>query len=296
MLTRKTELGFKPLQRVTAYTSLCLWCFICFFPIYWMVITSFKDANTIDKPATYLPFLDFMPSLDAWRFILLDLNENLVWRAFNSIVIGVVSTFLTLVIGGMFAYGVTRFTSKISGLSLTAVILGTRILPPVVVAVPLYFMAQKTGTLDTLGILIFIYTAINLPIVIWMLSPVFGPRATDQEEAAMLDGATHFHIFFFILAPMVKMAIVTVGLLVFLQCWNEYLFAAFLTNDHATTLPPWMVGQLSMKEAQTGGGAEEVAHLAAATVFMALPVLLFTIIAQRSLMQVFSRDIGRKTF
>ena len=296
MEVRRGSSAFDTLNRAIIYIILGVWSFVCFLPIYWIAITSFKDVSVIDKPPTYLPFLDFVPSLDAWRFILLDANENLVSRAVNSIVIGIASTLLTLVIGGMMVYGLTRFTSKISSFSVTAAILGTRILPPVVVAVPLYFIAQKTGTLDTLGVLIFIYTAINLPIVIWMLTPIFGPRATDQEEAALLDGASHFHVLFFILAPMVKTALITVGLLVFLQCWNEYLFAAFLTSDHALTLPPWMVGQLSMKEAQTGGGAEEVAHLAAATVVMALPVLLFTVIAQRSLTRVFSGHVGRKIF
>jgi multiple sugar transport system permease protein len=290
MRTRQAKLGLITLKWPIVYTLLATWSVICLLPIYWMTITSFKDVSSIDKPPTYVPFLDFMPSLDAWRFILFDANENLVSRAFNSIVIGIVSTLLTLVIGGMLVYGLTRFNSKFGSSGILAAILSTRILPPVVLALPLYFMAQKTGTLDTLGVLVFIYTAINLPLVIWMLTPVFGTRATDQEEAAMLDGATHFHIFFFILVPMVKAAIITVGLLVFLQCWNEYLFAAFLTSEHALTLPPWMVGQLSMKEAQTGGGAEEVAHLAAATVLMALPVVLLAIFAQRSLTRVLHRS------
>ena len=269
---------------------------MCLFPIYWVAITSFKDIYIIDKAPTYIPFVDFTPSLDAWRFILADPYENLLLRAVNSIVIGFTSTLATLVIGGMLVYGLTRFTSKFSSFNVTAAILATRILPPVVIAVPLYFMAQKTGTLDTLFVVIFIYTAINLPIAIWMLTPVFGSRATEQEEAAMLDGASHFHIFFFILVPMVKTAVITVGLLVFLQCWNEYLFAAFLTSDHALTLPPWMVGQLSMKEAQTGGGAEEVAHLAAATVVMALPVMLFAVFVQSSLTRVFLGSTARKTY
>jgi multiple sugar transport system permease protein len=278
------------------YFIILLWSAMCLFPIYWVAVTSFKDVTIIDQAPTYIPFFDFAPSLDAWRFILSDAAENLVSRALNSVVIGLISTLATVVIGGMLVYGVTRFTSKFSASTITAAILCTRILPPVVIVLPLYFMAQQTGMLDTLSVLIFVYTAINLPIAIWMLGPVFGSRATDQEEAATLDGASHFHVFFFILVPMVKSAVITVGLLVFLQCWNEYLFAAFLTSDHALTLPPWMVGQLSMKEAQTGGGAEEVAHLAAATVLMALPVLVFTVLLQRSLTRVFSGRMGRRNF
>ncbi len=296
MDTQRGRPAFDRANRAIVYIILGVWSFICFLPIYWIAITSFKDVSIIDKAPTYLPFLDFMPSLDAWRFILSDISENLVSRAFNSIIIGLSSTLVTLLIGGMLVYGLTRFTAQSREPNIMAAILSTRILPPAVMALPLYFLAQKTGTFDTLGILIFIYAAINLPLVVWMLAPVFGPRATDQEEAAMLDGASHFHIFFFILLPAIKTALITVGILVFLQCWNEYLFASYLTSDHALTLPPWMVGQLSMKEAQTGGGAEEVAHLAAATVLMALPVLVFTIFARRVLAGVFSKQFGRKNF
>ena len=296
MQIRREKRGFKYLNWTIGYTLLAIWSVVCLLPLYWMMITSFKDVPTLDAPPTYLPFIDFTPSLDAWQFILADASENLVSRAFNSIIVGISATLATLMIGGMLVYGLTRFTAKLSNSNIMTAILSTRILPPVVLAVPLYFMAQKTGMLDTLGSLIFIYTAINLPIVIWLLAPVFGSHATDQEEAAMLDGASHFHIFFFILLPMVKTAIVTVGLLVFLQCWNEYLFAATLTSDYALTLPPWMVGQLSMKEAQTGGGAEEVAQLAAAAVFMALPVVLLTIFAQRSLSNVFLRGAANRNY
>jgi multiple sugar transport system permease protein len=266
-----------------SYCILLLWSVICIFPLYWVGVTSFKDINIIDKAPRYLPFWDFSPSLDAWRFILFDHNENLVSRAVNSALIGLCATFATLVIGGMAVYGLTRLISKPNGFAIMAFMLATRVLPPVAVVIPLYFMAQMTGTRDTLFVLIFVYTAINLPIAIWMLAPVFGPKATEQEEAAQLDGASHFLIFFQILLPTVRAAMVTVGLIVFLQCWNEYFLAVYLTTDHALTIPPWMVGQLSMKEAQIGGEADEWTHLSAATVVMAIPPLLFTLFVHKSL-------------
>ena len=284
------------LNRAIVQFALAAWSLVCIFPIYWVLIASFKDANAIESPRTYLPFVDFMPSLEAWRFILLDAKENLVPRAFNSLIIGVCSTLTTLVIGAMAAYSVTRFTHRISGFALMAILLGTRVLPPVVIALPLYVMAQASGMLDSLSMLILIYTAINLPIAVWMMTSVFGERATDQEDAASLDGASHIYILFFILLPMVRSAAITVGLLIFIQCWNEYLFAAYLTSDHALTIPPWMVGQVSIKEAQTGGGSEDLAHLAAATVVMALPVLLLTIIAARSMKRLLQPSLFRKSF
>ena len=278
-------------KRLGVHALLLMWSVLCLFPIYWVTLASFKDASGIDSPGGYVPFIHFAPTLEAWRFILADAQESLVARAANSLIIGVAATVATLVIGGMAAYGVTRFGHRQSSLALMAVLLGTRILPPVVLALPLYVMAQYTGMLDTKSFLILVYTAINLPIAIWMLAAVFGERATEQEEAASLEGASNLHIFFFILLPMVKTAIITVGLLIFIQCWNEYLFAAYLTSDHALTIPPWMVGQVSIKEAQTGGGSEDLAHLAAATVVMALPVLALTIIAARSVTRLLSPSL-----
>jgi multiple sugar transport system permease protein len=268
------------------------WSAICLFPIYWVAIASFKDADVIDQPSHYLPFFDFAPSLEAWRFILFDATENLVPRAMNSLLIGVVSTLVTLALGTMAAYGLTRFRHRFSGFAILAALLGTRLLPPVVMALPLYVMAQSTGFLDSRSFLILVYAAVNLPIAIWMMATVFGPRASDPEEAANLDGASHFHILFFILMPMVKGAVIVVGLLVFIQCWNEYLFAAYLTSDQALTIPPWMVGQVSIKEAQTGGGSEDMAHLAAATVVMALPVLFLAIFAQSRLFRILQGSFG----
>lgn len=281
-----------PAKRILIHAVLVAWSAICALPIYWVVMASFKDADALDRSSSYLPFVDFTPSLDAWRFILLDATENLVPRAANSMLIGVISTFATLLLGSMAAYGITRFKSRFSSFAILSAFLGTRILPPVVLALPLYVMAQYAGVLDSLGFLILVYAAINLPITIWMLASAFGSRASDQEEAANLDGASHLHILLFILLPMVKGAVITVGFLVFIQCWNEYLFAAYLTSDHALTIPPWMVGQVSIKEAQTGGGSEDMAHLAAATVVMALPVLVLAVLAQSGLFRIFRGSLA----
>ena len=276
------------LPKIMTYIILGLWAFVCLFPLYWVAATSLKGESEIMRGPYYVPFIDFTPTLHSWIVILTDPNDNLLLRYFNSTVIGVTSTLLTLLLGGMAVYGLTRFRfalpwADIGNRGLLFAIMATRILPPVVMALPLYVMAFYTGTLDTRFVLIFTYTALNLPVAVWLLRPVFGAVATDQEEAAQLDGASHLQIFFTIFLPMVATSIAAVGLLVFVLCWNEYLFAAYLAGNHAMTLPPWMVGQLSMKEAQVGGEAEEWARLSAATVLMVLPLLACAAFAQRFL-------------
>lgn len=258
-------------QRLT-FGLLCFWAFACLFPIYWVAITSIKDVPTIDGSPRYIPYVDFMPTLDAWRFIFFEHNENLVSRFFNSMIIGLSATTLTMFTSCMLIYGLTRFIQK-RNFNLLSWLLATRILPPAVLVIPLYIMASQLNVLDNKAALMLVYVALNLPVAIWLIQPIMGTKATEQEEAAQLDGASHIHILTGILMPMLKSRLLAVSFVIFLLCWNEYLIATYLTSDQALTLPPWMVGQLSLKEAQVGGGAEEVAHLSAATIVMILPAL-----------------------
>jgi multiple sugar transport system permease protein len=280
------------LGRILTYAMLASWSFVCLFPLFWVAVTSLKSPPDIDNGPFYFPFADFIPSLDAWTFILTDRYENLLLRYLNSAIAGLTSTALTMVFGGLAVYGLTRFRSTmplrrratdLHNRRILFAILATRILPPATIALPLYMMAYYTRTLDTLLALIVTYTASNLPVAVWLLQPVLGKTATEQEEAAQLDGASHLRIFFTIAVPMAKMGIAAAALLIFILCWNEYLFAAYLAGDHAMTVPPWVVGQLSMKEAQAGGDAEEWPRLSAAMVLMAIPVLACTTFIQRFL-------------
>ena len=252
---------------------LCFWALVCLFPIYWVAIASIKDTPTLDGSPKYIPFIDFTPSLDAWRFIFFEHNENLAPRLFNSLIVGLFATFLTAMVSCTLIYGLTRFNRK-EGFNIINSILATRILPPAVLVIPLYIMANRANMLDSRTALIAVYVAVNLPVALWLIQPIMGAKATEQEESAQLDGASHFSILTGILLPMIKSRLLAVSLVIFLLCWNEYLFAVYLTSDHALTLPPWMVGQLSLKEAQTGGGSEELAHLSAATIFMMMPALI----------------------
>jgi multiple sugar transport system permease protein len=315
-----------------AYIALGIWGLICLFPLYWIAVTSLQSEQEIVSGPFYLPFVDFKPSLEAWSVVLADPFDNLLLRYFNSAVIGLTTTLLTVCMAGLAIYGMTRFqfTLRWTSLALIALvsacalsalliptfgplgflalgfillffvlmrlnrrgpvmpkhvlliaILATRILPPIVVVLPIYLMVQHAGMLDTRSALIFTYTAANLPVAIWLLQPVFGNAATEQEESAQLDGASHLRIFFTISAPMAATGIAAVGLIVFILCWNEYLLAAFLAADRATTMPPWVAAQMSVREAQVGGDTMEQVRLSAAILLMIAPVLIGAGLIQR---------------
>ncbi|MFM8746650.1 MAG: carbohydrate ABC transporter permease [Aestuariivirga sp.] len=265
--------------RLLTYIALGAWALVCAFPLYWLVLASIKPVSELSRPPSYVPFLDFMPSLAAWKFILADPAENLLLSFVNSIVIGCAASMTSLLVAGLALYGITRIPARRrlgrlpGGRALLMLILSARVVPPVVLALPMYVLAQQSGLLDSRSLLVGVYAAINLPVAVWLLMPVFGQRPTEQEEAALIDGASHGAIFFSVLLPMLLRPMAVTGLFLFALCWNEYLFAAYLSYEHAQTLPPWMAGQLSMKEAQAGGEAEELSHMAAAVILMALPAL-----------------------
>ncbi len=265
--------------RLLTYIALGAWALVCAFPLYWLFLASIKPVSELSRPPSYVPFLDFMPSLAAWTFILADPAENLLPDFINSIVIGCAASMTSLLVAGFALYGMTRIPARRrlggypGGRALLGLILSVRAVPPVVLALPMYVLAQQSGLLDSRSLLVGIYAAINLPVAVWLLLPVFGQGATEQEEAALIDGASHATILFSVLLPMLLRPVAVTGLFLFALCWNEYLFAAYLSYDQAQTLPPWMAGQLSMKEAQAGGEAEELSHMAAAAIFMALPAL-----------------------
>jgi multiple sugar transport system permease protein len=162
-----------------AYGPLGLWSVICLFPIYWVAIASLKDGAGIDNGPFYLPFVDFKPSLAAWKFILSDSYDSLLPWFLNSVIVATASAILTVVAGALAVYGLTRSRPTRPWLAwfhrhVFAAMLATRILPPAVIALPLYFMAQKAALLDTQLLLILVYAAINLPVALWLLRPVFG--------------------------------------------------------------------------------------------------------------------------
>jgi multiple sugar transport system permease protein len=295
--------------------------------MYWVLATSLKDPLEIISGPVYAPFIDYAPSLDAWAYILFNSNDAPLLRYFNSVVVGLTSTALTVTFAGLVVYGLRRFRQVVSWLAIAFVlvaaglagltylapsagirlllafatllsilvavrarrygrqvlrskgiliaILSTRILPPVVIVLPIYLMAQKIGALDTRFALIATYTAVNLPVAVWLLQPVLGEVANDLEEAAQLDGASHFRILFEIAAPVAARSLLATGLLIFVLCWNEYLFSVYLADNHAMTMPPYLVAQMSVREQQAGSDAEESTRLSAAIVLMAAP-LIFT--------------------
>ncbi len=183
---------------IATLSALTAWTIVCLLPVYWLAITSLKSEAALNGPPTYFPFVDFVPTLSSWSFILFDRYESLWVSYINSFVVAVISTALTMGVASLAAYAITRlWTGQLQkwGRFLFAAALLTRLLPPFVLVLPIYLMGQVSGLLDSRTLLIIIYAAINMPVALWLLRPVYGSKAFEQEEAALLDGASHLQTF-----------------------------------------------------------------------------------------------------
>ena len=272
---------------VVFYAALVTWAAVVLFPLYWIVVTSFKLPIHVYAGPVYLPFVDFMPSLHAWRYLFVDLRNDTLRPFENTVIVALVSSTLALVLGTGAGYGLLRFhyrprlsaillftatavlviaamAERVNGLAaigggvllflLVRVVLGRggrtvanddiafwmisqRMLPPVAVVIPIYVMFQRLSLLDTRAALIITYTAVNLPIVVWLMRDYFRNISLELEESAAIDGASPYRIFWSIVLPLATPGLAATFLLVLVFSWNEYLFALFLTSANAQTLP-----------------------------------------------------------
>jgi len=167
-----------------------------------------------------------------------------------------------------------RFKARLSNGDILFWMISQRILPPVIVAVPVYVMFQRVGLLDTHIAMIITYATVNLPIVIWLMHDFFLSIPRDLDESAEMDGATKFQIFFDIVLPLAKPGIAATSLLVLVLAWNEYLLALFLSSVDAQTMPLLVAAQNATRGPQWWS-------MSVLILLMILPVILVALALQR---------------
>ncbi|MDX8530733.1 carbohydrate ABC transporter permease [Mesorhizobium sp. VK25A] len=198
-------------------------------------------------------------------------------RFMNSLIVAVVSTVLAVGLGTFTAYGFSRF--KIAGEDdLLFFILSTRMLPPIVVAIPMFLMYRAVGLNDSHLGLIILYVAFNLSFSVWLMKGFMDEIPKEYEEAALVDGYTRMQAFFKIVLPEAVTGIAATAVFCFITAWNEYAFALMLTNRRAQTAPPFIPSQL-------GSGLPDWTSIAAGTVLFLLPVAIFTFLLRNHLLR-----------
>jgi multiple sugar transport system permease protein len=291
--------------RVLVVVALSL---ISLIPVAVMGITAFKSRSDV---VSVPPKLVFQPTLEGFVFLLTDrsqlseaaqqqMRENIdelslferialqngqritapsdfVRRLRNSLIIAGGSTVFSVTLGLFAAYAFSRFDIPGKG-DLLFFILSTRMLPAVVVAVPLFLMFRQLRLHDNHVGMIILYTVFNLSLTVWLLKGFIDEIPREYEEAALVDGYSRWQAFYKIVLPQASTGIAATTVFALIFAWNEYAFALMMTSDRARTAPPAIATML-------GRGGIEWSAIAAGTLAFLIPVVIITFALRKHLLR-----------
>lgn len=283
--------GASLFKRIGFWLLLGLVLFFFMFPLYWIGVSSIKTrADVISRTPTYFPFIDFQPTLDNYGSVLTGATVESATgvqasgslgefrsRLINSVIISGISTLLAVGLGTLAAYAFSRFRIPAEG-DLLFFILSTRMLPPIVVLIPVFLLFSNLGLRDNFFGLIILYTTVNLPFVVWMMKGFFDEIPVEYEDAAMVDGYSRLQAVWKIVIPEAIPAMAATAVFSAIVSWNEFVFANLLNRDYANTIPPFLNSII-------GVGAVEWGRLAAASVIFVLPIVIFTFVVRNHLLR-----------
>jgi multiple sugar transport system permease protein len=262
--------------RILKYAVLMIALLATLAPVYWMITISFK--REVDQFALPPKWFVFTPTFEHYADAFI--NRSFGQYLFNSLFVAVASTICALVIGTLAAYALARFRLPWNlDRKLALWILSTRMFPAIVTAAPLFLIMRALWLVNTRLSLIVVYTALNLPFVVWMMRGFFAEVPRDLEEAALVDGDSRMGAFWRVVLPLVAPGLAATAVFCLIVSWNEFLFALVLTQtDDAMTLPVGIAGRVTQYGIKWGA-------MSAAAVVAMVPILVFALSVQRYLVR-----------
>ncbi|MHA1567649.1 MAG: carbohydrate ABC transporter permease [Alphaproteobacteria bacterium] len=296
----EADLGYRTkwyTKRALIYGGLIFWAFICLFPIYWTVTTSFKIAPDVMQ-GSLIPWVDFTPRWRGWRSLGLSpetifqtstVREEFLKRFMNSVVISLSASMLAVILGSLAAYGLSRFSYRFGFMKnsdISFFFLSQLILPPVALALPFLVLYKELDLLDSRVGIILLYTLMVLPLVVWIMRDQFKAIPVELEEAALVDGLSIWGAFTQIVLPIALPGMVAAFILSLVLSWNEYFFAALLTSTDAKTLPV-------MVASQTGSQGINWWSMAALSGAAIAPLVVIGIVLERYIIKGMAAGAGK---
>jgi len=282
MMRDQDQSGVKPPHSKAApisvlrYTALLAALLFALAPVYWMLTISLKSE--VDQFASPPPWFNFTPTLEHYydAFLARGFGQYLL----TSAIVAVTSTACALIIGTLAAYALARFQLPLQiNQRLSLWILSTRMFPAIVTVVPLFLMMRDVRLLNTRAALVIVYTAFNLPFVVWMMRGFFADLPRDLEEAALVDGDSRIGALVRVVLPLVAPGLAATAVFCLIVSWNEFLFALVLTQtDAAMTLPVGIAGRVTQYEIKWG-------VMSAAASVAIMPILVFALAMQKYLVR-----------
>jgi multiple sugar transport system permease protein len=257
-------------RKVTWWVINVLVLLYAFIPVFWIVSLSLKDSGSLND-GNYFPA---SPSGDNYAAIFS--NSDFLRALVNSIGICLIATFIAIVFGTMAAYAIARLQFPGKGAIVAASLL-ISMFPQIALVTPLFKIETAIGIFDTWPGLIIPYVTFALPLAIYTLSAFFREIPWDLEKAAKMDGATPYQAFRQVITPLAMPGIFTTAILVFISCWNDFLFALSLTSTSAARTVPAAMSYF------TGATTFEkpTGPVAAAAVVITIPIVIFVLLFQR---------------
>ncbi len=258
--------------KIILYVFILLFLILILLPFIWQFLTSIKQMDEISAiPAQWFP-----KKINLQFYINVFTKHSFGHYLLNSAVVASVATLLSIMVGASAAYALSRLRFRFKK-PLLLLIIGISMFPTIATLSPLYMFLKTTRLLNNYAGLILTYMTFSLPMGIWLMSNFFGQLPKGFEEAAAIDGCSPMRTFFSIMLPLIKPATFSVGLLVFINCWNEYLYAlTFMTKDSMRTVPVGIA--LFATNYQLPWG-----DMAAASIVATVPLIALVLIFQKKI-------------
>jgi multiple sugar transport system permease protein len=250
---------------------IAVWIFYL-FPIVWLLLMSIKNQVDIFSK---VPLIIFQPTLDHYAEQLNDPAFTAALR--NSLITALISVVLSMVLGSLAAYSLARFRLKVTT-GLAVGLLLARMLPPIVFVVPLFLLYNAAGLRNSLIGLALVYTAFNVPFVVWLMRSFFEEVPVELEEAVLIDGGSRVRAFWYVTIPLAAAGLAATAVFCAIASWGEFLFALILTGPETSTLPIYLASFITDRTIEWGG-------VTSTGVLVVVPLVLFGILVQRHLIK-----------
>ena len=246
------------------------------FPVLWMLSNSFKNGMAVFEMPPVWIVTDPVTDNYTKAFTTRPYGNYIL----NSVIVGLLTTALSVAIGSLAGYALARFRYPGSmKFHLSFWILSTRMIPPIVTIIPLFIFFMFFGLVNTRTSLIIAYTGFNLPFVVWMMKGYFQEIPRELEESAMVDGDTGFGAFWRVVLPLARPGLAATAIFTMILSWNELLFALILTDTKsAQTLPSAIAGRVGVLHI-------DWAEISAMGIVALLPLLIAAFAVQRHLVR-----------
>ena len=241
------------------------------FPIYWLFIISFKTPDEI----FHFPPVWYPKSLQFANYAVLFKDGDAV-SVLNSLILAGVSTVIAMIFGTMCAYSLVRF--KTGGEDFAVWVISQRLMPPIAIIFPIFLLYVYLGWVDSYGGLIILYTAFNLPYVIWMMRGYIEDIPLELEESALVDGCSRWAVLWKVVFPMARTGLFATAVFTFVFAWNEFIFALVLTRTEVVTYTVQVTHYF-------GGQSNFWAKIAAMSALGTVPVFITVSLLQRFLVR-----------